>query len=134
MSLKNLALAFASLFVLSGSAFAGDLMDDLEGMNLDTINDSAASVEEFDLASLDMDGLAENAGDEDADAIETCFRRFGGYHGGGWRHWGGCYNYGYGVYNHCYSYCQPVYHCYRPIVRTYVTHCAPVITSYWGCY
>ena len=135
MSLKNFALAFVSMFVVAGAAKADDLMDDLAGMDLATINDSAASVEEFDLDSLDVDQLAAEAGDE-TDAIETCFRRFG-YRRGGWggwgRGWGGCYGYGYRSFHSCYSYHRPVYHCYRPVIRTCYTHCAPVI-SYWGCF
>ena len=134
--LKNFTLAFASMFVLSGSAFAGDLMDDLAKMDLNTINDTSADVEELDLDAIDMEGLTAEAGEE-TDAIEACFRRFGGFRRGGWRGWGGGwggYRCGFRSYGHCYSYnvCRPLY-CYRPIVRCY-HHCAPVITSYWGCY
>ena len=135
MLLKNVTLALASVVVLSASANANDLMNDLATMDLASINDSAADVEEFDPAGLDMDQLAEEAGEaEETDAIETCFRRLGGFRGGygGWRHWGGGFHGGF--YNHCYSYCRPLY-CYRPIVRTYCAPiCAPVITSYWGCF
>ena len=131
MSLKNLALAFASMFVLSGSAFAGDLMDDLAGMDLATINDAGAEIESLDLDGLDIDKMAEEAGEE-SDAIEACFRRFGGYHRGGWNHWGGYRNYGHCYSNYSYSCYRPLY-CYRPVVSCY-THCLPIVTSYWGCY
>ncbi|CAN0346554.1 unnamed protein product, partial [Ectocarpus sp. 4 AP-2014] len=127
MTIKTAAVAFASLMLLTASTRAGDLMDELATIDLDTINESAADVEEFDLASLDMDNLAAKAGEDEAtgletDAIETCFRRFGGYRGGrGWRHFGGYRNYGFGG---CYSYCRPAYRCYQPIVR----HCyQPVV-------
>lgn len=135
MLLKNVALAFAAMIVLTGSARAGDLMDDLATMNLDSINESAADVEEFDLASLDMDGLEAEAGtnDEETDAIETCFRRFGGYRSSGWNQWGGCRSYGH-CFNNYYSCYRPVYHCYRPVIRHCYTSCYPVVSSYWGCY
>jgi len=130
MSFKNVAFAFASIVILGGSARAGDLMDDLAGMDLASINDSAASVEEFDLDSLDVDRLAASAGDDDTDAIEACFRRFGGCRSRGWNRFRGYRSYGYRSFHNCYSYCRPVVRCYTPIVR----HYCPVVTSYWGCY
>lgn len=149
MTIKTAAVAFASVVLLAASTRAGDLMDDLATMNLDSINETAADVEEFDLASIDMDNLEAEAGDggEESDAIEACFRRFGGYRGGrGWGTWGGHRNYGYRSFGRCYSnyhsYCQPAFHCYRPVVRhcyqscytPIVRHCYPVVTSYWGCH
>ncbi|TWT94771.1 hypothetical protein Pla108_36200 [Botrimarina colliarenosi] len=134
MSLKTLTLAFASVLVLSGSAFAGDLMDDLSaGMDVASINDAGAELEELDLGGLDVDQMAQDAGEE-TDAIETCFRRFGGHHSRGWNHWGGyrSYNYGHCYNNYSYACYRPLY-CYRPVVSCY-THCLPVVTSYWGCY
>lgn len=131
MSIKTLAFAVVATITLSGSAFAGDLMDDLAGMDLASINDAGADIEAIDLDGLDVDQMAEEAGEE-SDAIEACFRRFGGYRRGGWSHWGGYRNYGYRCYSnyhHCY---RPLY-CYRPVVSCY-THCLPVVTSYWGCY
>ncbi len=136
MKIQTLALALASTFALIGSAKAGDLMDDLATMDLASINESSADVEEIDLDALDMDALEADAGD-DTDAIEACFRRFGGFRRGGWNHWGGYRGHGFRSYGHCYntySYaCHRPLYCYRPIVRCY-SHCAPVITSYWGCH
>lgn len=133
MSLKNVALAFASVFVLSGPALAGDLMDDLKTIDLNSISDAGAELEELDLDGLDVDRMAQEAG-EGSDAIEACFRRFGGYrgYGRGWGHWGGCRSYGHGYSRYAYSCYRPLY-CYRPVVSCY-THCLPVITSYWGCH
>lgn len=131
MLLKKIAFAFAAVIALSGSAFAGDLMDDISGMDVASINDASADIEAIDLDGLDVDQMAEEAGEE-SDAIEACFRRFGGYRSCGWSHWGGCYNYNYGCYNHYYTCYRPLY-CYRPIVSCY-SHCLPVVTSYWGCY
>ena len=141
MSLKNIALAFAATFALTGSALASDLMDDLASMDLASINNSSADIEVTDLDGLDIDQMAEEAGEE-TDAIEACFRRFGGHRRGGWGNWGGHRNFGhfnygrhnfghyanYG-YNHCY---RPLYS-YQPVVTTY-THCLPMVTNYWGCY
>lgn len=137
MLLKNVALAFAAMVLTTGSVFAGDLMDDLKEMDVNSLADAGAEVEEFDLGAVDVDKMAGEAGaDSDSDAIEACFRRFGGYSHGGWNTWCGYHNYNYS-YNNCYSYAyscyQPSYYCYRPIVSCY-THCYPVVTSYWGCY
>lgn len=160
MTLKIAAVAFASVVLLNASTRAGDLMDDLATMDLDSINETAADVEEFDLASLDVSQLgdeletdSDGAAGSETDAIEAAFRRFGGFRGGrGWNQWGGHRNYGHRNYGHrnfgyrslgrCYStyhsYCQPTYHGYRPIVRhcytPLVRHCYPVVTSYWGCH
>lgn len=132
MSLKNIALTFAALFVVASATKANDLMTDLENMDLASINESAADVEEFDLDSLDIDQLAENAGDDNTDAIEACFRRFG-YRRGGWGGWGGYRHCGFRSFGGCYSYYRPVC-CYRPVIHSCYTHCYPVITRYWGCY
>ena len=140
MSIKNLALAFAAAFALTGSAFADDLMDDLSSMDVASIEDSAADIEATDLDAVDMDAMADEAGAEtndEAEAIETCYRQYGGHHSSyGWNNW--C---GYSNYNHCYSnyhtysynYCYRPMYCYRPVVSCYTT-CLPVVTSYWGCY
>lgn len=138
MLLKNVALAFAALALTTGSAFADDLIEDLGKMDAAAITDAGVEVEEPALDGLDVEGMTEEAG-ADTDAVEACFRRFGGYGNHGWNQWCGyrsynhCYN---NFYNSCYSYgytySQPVY-CYRPIVSCY-THCLPVVTSYWGCY
>jgi len=133
---KSTTLALAAVTLAIGSAKANDLMDDLAGMALATINDSAAAVEEFDLAEIDMDGLEANAGGEDSDAIEACFRRIG-YRRGGWGHeWGRGYGWrgGFHRFGRCYSYCHRPMYCYRPIVSHCYSYCQPVVTSYWGCF
>jgi hypothetical protein len=162
MSLKNIALAFAAAFALTGSAFAGDLMDDLSSMDVASINESTADIEATDLDALDMDAMADEAGEEpndEAEAIETCYRHHGGHHcSHGWNNWYGsssynhCYsNYNYNCYptysyNHCYRplyTCQPTYTYCQPVIQTqtycqpvvsHYTTCQPVVTSYWGCY
>ncbi|TWT87660.1 hypothetical protein Mal64_32020 [Pseudobythopirellula maris] len=133
---KTMTLAVAALlFVGTVAKASDDLLDQMASVNLDEISDASADIEEFGLDGLDVDQLAGDAGaavDDDSDAIEACFRRFG-YR----RHRGG-YGYGfhrscYRTYSHCYTnYCRPLY-CYRP-VYTYVQQCYPVYTSYWGCY
>lgn len=130
--LKNFAIAIAAVVVAGASARAGDLMDELEGASIDSIASAGVELEEFDLDGVDVDGLAANANGEETDAIEACFRRFGGFRHRGWGGWRGCYNYGFRSFGHCYGYYRP-YYCHRPIVRCY-THYAPVISSYWGCY
>ncbi|MEQ8847775.1 hypothetical protein [Botrimarina sp.] len=129
--LKQVTFLFATMVLVSGSAKAGDLMDELSTASVDSIASADIAIEEFDLDGVDVDGLSAEAGEE-TDAIEACFRRFGGYRSCGWRGWGGYSGYGYRSFGHCYNYCQP-YYCHRPIVRCY-SYCAPVITHYWGCY
>jgi hypothetical protein len=134
---KSITLAMAAMLFAVGSVKADDLMKDLENMDLASISDASAEIEEFDLDGLDVDQLAENAGEE-TDAIEACFRRFGYRRCG----WGGYRNYcgyrTYRTYRHCYNYgCgygYSPYHCYRPIVHHCYSQCLPVITNYWGCY
>lgn len=129
--LKQITLALAAVALVSGSAKAGDLMDELATTNVDSIASAEIAIEEFDLDGVDVDGLTAEAG-EGTDAIEACFRRFGGFRRGGWRHWGGGYNCGWRSFGRCYSYCQP-YYCHRPIYRCY-NYCAPVVSHYWGCF
>lgn len=135
MLLKNVVFAVVAVLAVSGSAFADDLMSELQTADLASINDAGAELEEMDLNSLDVDQMAEEAGEE-SDAVEACFRRFGGYHSGGWNNWCGynTYNYCYSNYHtYSYSYCYRPMYCYRPVVSCYTT-CLPVVTSYWGCY
>ena len=136
MLLKNVVFAVVAVLAVSGSAFADDLMSELQSTDLASINDAGAELEEMDLNSLDVDQMAEEAGEE-SDAVEACFRRFGGYHSGGWNNWCGYNNYNYGCYSHyttySYNYCYRPLYCYRPVVSCYTT-CLPVVTSYWGCY
>ena len=134
--LKTILFAVTPLLLFVGTAQANDVLDDIAGIDLASISDAVAEIEEFDLDGLDMDQLAENAGEE-TDAIEACFRRFG------YRSYGHSYGYRscYRTYNHCYShynnYCQTSYYspyyCSRPVTYAY-RHCAPIITSYWGCH
>ena len=132
--LKNLVFAITPLFLFVGAAKADqDLLNELAGLDVASINDASAEIEEFDLDGLDVDQLAENAGDE-SDAIEACFRRFGYRHRGGW-------GYGFhrsyrsfcGYRSFCYPVCRPLYTC-RPIVYSTYNHCYPIVTRYWGCY
>ena len=135
--LKTILFAVTPLLLFVGTVQAGDVLDDIAGIDLASISDASADIEDFDLDGLDMDQLAENAGEE-TDAIEACFRRIG-YR----RHSG--YGYGfrscYRTYNHCYShynnYCHTSYYspyyCSRPVTYAY-RYCAPVFTSYWGCH
>ncbi len=137
MLLKNVVFAVVAVLAVSGSAIADDLMSELQSTDLASINDAGAELEEMDLNSLNVDQMAEEAGEE-TDAIETCFRRFGGYHNScGWNNWCGYNNYNYGCYSnyqtYSYSYCYRPMYCYRPVVSCYTT-CLPVVTSYWGCY
>lgn len=131
---KSMTLALAALTLTISSAKANDLMDDLAGMDLATINDSAAEVEEFDLGGLDMDQLAANAGDDDSDAIEACFRRIGFRRYGWGRSWGCGWRRGFHRFGYGYGYCHRPLYCYRPIVTHCYSYCRPVITNYWGCF
>lgn len=121
---KKVILALVPVAMLASNAVANDdLLNELANTKGSNIADASIEVDEIEF-DVDVDALAEKAGEEDA--VEACFRRFG------YRSWG--YGYGY----HCF---RPVYNCYtyyrpllcRPIYRTY-TYCAPVITHYWGCY
>lgn len=124
--LKNLMLALVPLTLLASSAKADDELT----VDVASITDADVSIVETDL-DIDVDQLSADAGvaEQNDDAIEACFRRFG-YR---YRGWGGCYR---GCYNYCYNHCRPLYSyrtiCYAPpVYRCVVT---PIYHYYWGCY
>jgi hypothetical protein len=127
---KKLSLAVAAMFLMAGSVMANDLItaDDLGSDSVTIASDavgSSSAIAGGDVASVD---------DSATEAVEACFRG-----------WGGCgYNYGcynYGCYNHCYrpcyNYCYtPVCYnyCYRPVCYTYTCYQPCFYNAYWGCY
>jgi hypothetical protein len=129
---KILLLAVAPLALLATSAMASDdVLDQVANLDVTSISDAKISIDDG-LASLDIDGLSEQAGSEKGEqAIEACFRRFGyGSYGG----YGGYCGYNYGCYSPWYSYSHCYYQpilTYRPVY--YTTYCYPTF-SYWGCY
>jgi hypothetical protein len=144
---KTFAFALASMVMVAGAVQADDLMNELQTADVSSISDASAEIDEAGLDGLDVDQLAADAGTkaDDTDAIEACFRRFGGW-GGGYGHGGyggyGCgyRSFGWGCYSnysYCYSPCYS-YNVYRPYVcqPSYsYSYCSPVCTtSYWGCY
>lgn len=124
--LKNLMLALVPLTMLASSVNADDELT----IDVSTIADVDISIVEATL-DVDIDQLTADAGtEENSDAIEACFRRFG-YRYRGWC--GGHYR---GCYNRCYNYCRPLYSyrtiCYTPpVYRCVVT---PIYHYYWGCH
>jgi hypothetical protein len=126
---KKLSLVVAALVLMVGNAMADDAIS-LADLNVAAISDADNTVVE---ANLDIDADALAAGktsDKSEQAIEACFRRFGGYGG-----------YGCGYYNyHCYSPCYYQSYCYQPCYHTYYVY-RPVCYSYvsyplyhWDCY
>ena len=125
--LKNVMLALVPLTMLATTVMADDELN----IDVASIADADVSIVEADL-DIDVDQLTADAGTEDNDdAVEACFRRFG-YRGGyrGYSGYRGYQNYG------CYSYCRPLYSyrtiCYAPPVYRCVV--APIYTYYWGCH
>ncbi len=123
--LRKMLFAFVPMVLAVVTVSADEPLD----LDLSQISDAAIETEEPGLGDLDVDALADQAGDESTDAVEACFRRFG------YRSYGYGYGYGYSCYRPCYSYyhCyQPTYYCYRPV--QYYTY--PVVSyhTYWGCY
>jgi hypothetical protein len=119
---KKFSLAVVALVLMAGSVMAEDSIDSLDIASISDANNAVVEAN-FD---VDVDNLTQSTSDE---AVEACFRRWGGYCGYNY----GCYNYCYNYcYTPCYSYCYtPVYYCYRPVV--YHTYCYQPLT-YWGCY
>ena len=128
--LKKIALALMPLALLATSSVKAD-----DGLSIDvaSITDATVEIETADL-DIDVDALSADAGEEDVDAVEACFRRIGyncrswgyGYHNS-------CYR---SCYNTCYNYCRPLYS-YRTICcprRVYRCVVAPVYHYYWGCH
>jgi hypothetical protein len=122
---KNLSLAVVALVLFAGSAMADDSLD-IAGLDLGSIQDVDNAVVEANL-DVDFDKLGQTGNEE---AVEACFRRFGGWGGCGYRNYG-CYG-GYGCYNYCY---QPCYYTYQPVFYYRPVCYTPCYTlSYWGCY
>jgi hypothetical protein len=124
--LRKMLFAIVPMVLAISTVQADDTLD----LDLTSISDAAIEIEEPSLDDLDVDALAEQAdGEQETDAIEACFRRFG------YRHYGYGYGYGYRCYRPYYSYrvCHPTYYVYRPVYHHYAY---PVVTyhSYWGCY
>ncbi len=122
---KMILAAVPMMFLVSISAAEENFLADFD---VSSIQDADISIEEagFD---VDVDDLANKAGEDD-EAIEACFRRFG--YGYGYRSYGygyGYRSYGYGYRYNCY---RPAYYsCYRPVYyHTYY----PVYRNYWGCW
>ena len=129
MLLRNLVLALVPAMVLACTARAddNDLMNELASMDSLAIADADINVEDFDLDGLDVDQLADAAGQDDDQAMEACFRRIG-YHSYS-RHYYPSYSYR--SYYPTYTYYRPLYH-HRTYYTTYYT---PVYHHhYWGCY
>lgn len=129
--LKKMLFALVPMMLIAVTVRAeDDLLADISAGN---VQDAAIAIEE---PGLDADVDALLAGDDSAssddEAVEACFRSFG-YRSYGY---GGGYGYGYGhsysCYRPCYTPCYSSYYVYRPV--TYYHYCAPVYTSYWGCW
>lgn len=125
---KKLSLMVVALVLMAGSAMAADVLSAAD-LDVASISDADNTVVEANL-DVDVDTLAAKTSDKGEQAVEACFRRFGGY--------GGCYN-----YNYCYSSCYyPCYsYCYQPCYYTYYVYRPVCYTSYchyplynWGCY
>ncbi|WP_153558440.1 hypothetical protein [Roseimaritima sediminicola] len=126
--LKNLVLAIVPAMVLACSVHAdeNDLFNELAATDTLAISDADINVQEFDLDDLDVDQLADAAGQDEDQALEACFRRIG-YHGYS--------RYYYPRYSHVH--CYRTYTYYRPLYHHhtyYTTYYTPVYHSYWGCY
>ena len=126
---KKFSLAVVAVVLMAGSSMADDLISasDLDSAAdaTNTAIESSIEVESGDLAVSD---------DSATEAVEACFRGWGG----GCCHYNYCYRpcYNY-CYTPCYSYCyQPCYtYCYRPVCYTYTCYqpvCYPLY--HWGCY
>lgn len=125
--LKKLSFAVAALVLLAGSVRADDLSP--ADIDLSSVSDANNVVVGASL-DVDVDGLAKPA-DKVDEAVEACYRGFGGY---GYGYGSYCYNY---WYSPCYTYCAPVVTYYRPVVYSYCY--TPIYTTYcnlgyWGCY
>ena len=128
--LKKMLFALVPMLLIAVTVRAED--DLLAGLSVNEIQDAAIAIEEPGL-DADVDSLLANADEATGDeAVEACFRSFG------YRSYGyGCgygygHSYGYSCYRPCYSPCYSSYYVYRPV--SYYSYCAPVYTSYWGCW
>src|SRR5262245_58111542 len=116
---KKLSLVVA-LVLMAGSAMADDSID------LGSISDASNAVVEANL-DINLDSLS---ADKNEQAVEACFRSWGGCYGYNYGCYNYCYNY-YPCYNYCYTPCYHTYFVYRPVYYTY-SYCYPLYT--WGCY
>jgi hypothetical protein len=122
---KKFSFALVAVVLMAGSAMAEDVFS-TAGLDIASISDADNTVVEANL-DVDFDALEKGAGNDEA--VEACFRRFGGW-GGHCGYHNYCYSPCY--YNYHYSYCYtPTYYCYRPVCY-YTPVCYPV--HYWGCY
>jgi hypothetical protein len=120
---KKFSLVVVALVLMTGSAMADDAISAAD-LNVASINDADNTVVEANL-NVDVEALAGKSENQEQ-AIEACFRRFGGW--GGYCHYNYCYSPCY--YSYCYQPCYYTYYVYRP-VYTY-TYCYPLY--HWGCY
>jgi hypothetical protein len=115
---KKFSLVAVAVVLMAGSAMA----DEISGLDLASITDADNAIVQANL-DVDVDALTNKTGDNADQAVEACFRGFGGW-GCGYRSY--CYSY---CYYPTYSYCYyPTYFCYRPVYSCYY----PLYT--WGCY
>lgn len=125
---KKFTLAAAALVMFVGSAMA----DDISGLDLASIKDADNVVVEANL-NVDVDALTSQTTDKVDQAVEACFRGFGGGWGGYGYGYSSCY---YPSYSYCYypsySYCYPTYFSYRPVCYSYAPVCYSLYS--WGCY
>tara|TARA_R110002049_G_scaffold2750_5_gene22046 strand:+ start:1822 stop:2229 length:408 start_codon:yes stop_codon:yes gene_type:complete len=134
--LKKFMFAMVPMIMLAGTACGeDDLLSKIGSMDVNSIGNASAEVEEFDLGDVDVDDLlAENDSEGEEDAIAACFRRIRYGYGGsyGHRHYSYSYNWHRPCYtsHYTYTYYRPLY-CYQPVHYTTYT---PVYTNYWGCY
>ena len=120
-----------ALVLMAGSVKADDAItsSDLKG-----ISDVDNAVVEANV-NIDVDAIA-NKTDKSEQAVEACFRGWGGCYGGygyGYGYGYGC-GYNYGCYNYYPYYSYSYFPCYsysfyRPVCYTYAY---PLYT--WGCY
>ena len=123
---KKFSFAVVAVVLLAGSAMA----DDITGLDLASAKDADNAIVQASL-DVDVDALSNKTGANADQAVEACFRGFGGY-GCGYSSYcySPCYSY---CYYPSYSYCYyPTYFCYRPVCYSYVPVCYSL--SSWGCY
>ena len=132
---KKFMFAMIPMVMLAGSAVGDDdLLSKIGSIDVDSIGNASAQVQEFDLGNVDVDGLLDGEGEESEDAIAACFRRVGYGYGRSFGRSHYSYNNWYSpcyTSHYTYSYYRPLY-CYQPVCYTPVY--TPCYTSYWGCY
>jgi len=120
--LKKFAFALIPVALLAVNVNAGD------DLNIDaaSITDADVAIVD-DMLDIDVDDLTGDMDEQQEDAIEACFRRYG-Y---SYRSWGHSH-----YFRSCYSYCRPMYtyHTIRHCAPVMHTCFRPVYTYYWGCH